>query len=100
MEPDATTVARIKQMAHEGKTIAQIGKDLGVDYWEVWNHAERSWRGTKWVITNRLNQLKTERDPDARIQLANEAAECVEYLYRRGIRMGDQIQRARNTLDS
>ena len=48
-------------MASEGKTIAQIGKELDADYWQVWNHV-RSWQGTKWVITNRLNRLIKEND--------------------------------------
>ena len=51
-ELEPAVIAQIRQMAHEGKTIARIGAELGVDYWEVWNHAERSWQGTKWVITN------------------------------------------------
>lgn len=100
MELDATTVAQIRQMAHEGKTIAQIGKDLGVDYWEVWNHAERSWQGTKWVITNRLRLLEKESDQATRERLAEEVAGCVEYIYQRGRQMGRQIDSARKTLDA
>jgi hypothetical protein len=99
MELDIATMEEIRRQAHAGKTIAQIGKELGVDYWEVWNHAERSWQGTKWIITNRLKRLAKENDPAIREQLANEADECVDYLFNQGKRMGRQIDRARKTLN-
>ena len=62
VELDRATIEEIKLQARNGKTIAQIGKELKVDYWEVWNHAERSWQGTKWIITNRLKLLAKEND--------------------------------------
>lgn len=99
MELDQATIDEIRRQARQGKTIAQIGKELRVDYWEVWNHAERSWLGTKWIITNRLNRLAKENDPAERRRLADEADECVGYLYYEGRRMGRQIDRARKTLN-
>lgn len=99
MELDQATIDEIKLQARNGKTIAQIGKELKVDYWEVWNYAERSWQGTKWIITNRLKFLAKEDDPDIRERLANEADECVDYLFDQGKRMGRQIDRARKTLN-
>ena len=29
----------IEQKAGQGMTIAQISKEMGIDYWLVWNHA-------------------------------------------------------------
>lgn len=91
---------RAWQMAHEGKTIAQISKELDLDYWQVWQNVERSWQGTKWIVTNRLNLLVKENDPAIREQLVSEAKECIEYLYQRGRHMGKQMDRARNALDT
>ncbi|MDE2788384.1 MAG: hypothetical protein OXL37_17235 [Chloroflexota bacterium] len=99
MELSQATIDEIKLQARNGKTIAQIGKELKVDYWEVWNYAERSWQGTKWIITNRLNLLAKENDPETRVRLAKEANECVGYLFDQGKRMGSQIDRARKTLN-
>ena len=99
MELTGIEIARAQQMADEGKTVAQISKELKVDYWEVWNHVPRSWQGTKWVITNRLNLLKNERSPATREKLVAEVAECIQYLYDRGRHMGKQIERARRTLN-
>ena len=33
-----STMDTVEQMAREGKTIARISRELGMDYWEVWNH--------------------------------------------------------------
>ena len=94
-----TEIARAQQMADEGKTVAQISKELKVDYWEVWNHVPRSWQGTKWVITHRLNLLKKERNRATREKLVADVAECIQYLYDRGRYMGKQIEHARRTLN-
>ena len=91
VELDQATIDEIRLQARNGKTIAQIGKELRVDYWEVWNYAERSWQGTKWIITNRLKLLAKENDPGIRERLANEADECVEYLFGQGKRMGVRL---------
>ena len=99
MELSEIEIAQAQQMADEGKTVAQISKELNVDYWEVWNHVPRSWQGTKWTITNRLNLLKKEKNSDNRERLAAEVDECVQYLYDRGRQMGKQIERARRSLN-
>ena len=99
MELTATQIAKAQQMADEGKTVAQISKELNVDYWEVWNHVPRSWQGTKWMITNRLNLLKKEKNAATRERLVVEVDECVQYLYDRGRQMGKQIEGARRTLN-
>ena len=36
-----------RQMAREGKTVASISKELGVDYGTVWKYVPHSWKGTK-----------------------------------------------------
>ena len=99
IELDASQIARAQQMANQGKTVSQISKEMHIDYWEVWNHVPRSWQGTKWVITNRLNLLKKEGNDEIRERLIAEVGECVQYLYDRGRQMGKQIERARKTLD-
>ena len=99
MELGKTEVDKVKQMAEEGHTIAQISKELGLDYWTVWDHA-RSWRGAKWMITNRLNRLVKEKDQAERQKLRDEANECVKYLYDAGQRLGRKVDQARKTLDS
>ena len=100
MELKPMEIAKAKQMADEGKTVAQISKELDVDYWAVWNHVPRSWQGTKWVITNRLKSLVKEANQPTRERMVSEVAECVQYLYDRGRQMGKQIERARNTLNN
>ena len=98
MELGPTEIAIAQQMASESKTIVQISKELKVDYWQVWNHV-RSWQGTKWIITNRLNLLVKEKDQSNREQLVNEVAECISYLYDQGKQMGNKIDRARKLLN-
>ena len=44
MELSAIEIEKAKQMGDAGRTIAQISKELSVDYWLVWNHV-RSWQG-------------------------------------------------------
>ena len=97
MEPSSAEIAKIEQMAGAGKTIAQISKELNLDYWLVWNHA-RSWQGTKWVITNRLRRLEKEQNQYIREQMLREIAECVDYFYYQGKHLGSQIERARKAL--
>ena len=98
MELGTIEIERAKQMAGEGQTIAQISRELGVDYWLVWNHV-RSLQGTKWVITRRLNRLAKEQDQSAREQMVTEVDECVDYLYDQLKRLGRRIDRARQSLN-
>ena len=51
---------RAMEMARAGKSIVQIHKDLGVDWYEVWNHIRKSegnawasWQGAKKIVPNR-----------------------------------------------
>lgn len=94
------------QMAKEGKTIASIHKELGVDYWEVWQHVRdvegtewSGWNGAKWIITHRLNRLVKERDEAKRKQLRDEADECVKYLHNAAKRLSRKVDKIRRELD-
>ncbi len=93
------TNSEMDRMAREGKTIAQISRELGMEYWEVWSQV-RGWRGTKWMITNRLRRLATENDQATREKLANEADESVKYLYNEGQRLSSKVDRIRKALNS
>ena len=93
------------QMARDGKSIADIHTDLGLDYWEVWNHIRTSggtdfssWRGAKWIVTHRLNLLVKEKDPSKRQELSDQAKECAKYIYEEGQRLSRKIHRARKEL--
>ena len=92
-------------MAREGKTIVWIHKELGLDYWEVWDHVRNSqgtdfssWHGAKWIITHRLNRLVNEKDQAERRMLRNQAAECVDYLYKEAKRLSRKVDLARKAL--
>lgn len=91
-------ITKAKLMADEGKTIAQISEELGVDYYLLWSHV-RSWQGTKQMITRRLNRLVKEQDQSTREQLVSEIQECVDYFYYQGRRLGSQVERARKVLN-
>ena len=93
---------RAVQMARGGNTIEGIRKELRVDYWEVWEHVRNiqgtewsSWRGAKWIVTNRLNRLVKEKDQDERQKLRDQANECVNYLFNAAKSLGTKVERAR-----
>ena len=93
-------------LAREGNNVPTIAKALGQEYWDVWNHVRNAegmefvgWRGAKWMITNRLNKLVREKDPDKRKLLKNEAAECANYLYKHGQSLSKKIERVRGIVD-
>lgn len=98
---------RAVQMARNGDTISRIHRELKVDWYEVWEHIRNvegtewtTWRGAKWIVTNRLNRLVKEQDQTKRQELRNEANECVNYLNEALRRMRSKVNRARRTLDS
>ena len=90
-------------MARNGKTVAQIERDLGVDYWDIWEHIRSvgaySWQGAKWIITRRLNSLVRENSKTRRKKLAEEANEMVEYLYYQGRRLGRMVDRVKRVVE-
>lgn len=92
--------ARAQRMALEGKNAVEISKELGIDYWDVWKYVPRTWRGTKQMITRRINRLVNENSPSARKQLASEVKEYIDYLYYGGMRLGRTVDRARKALGS
>lgn len=92
-------------MAREGMTIVQIHRELGLDYWDVWDHVRNSqgtdfssWHGAKWIITHRLNRLVNEKDTSERQKLRDQADECVNYLYREAKRLSRKVDAARKAL--
>ena len=101
---DDYTIEQVERMIGEGKTIVQVCNALGLEWPDVADYLhsvdKRSWRGAKRVITNRLNSLVKENDPVEREILAAEADKWVDYLYCDGKRLGEQVDRARNFIDS
>ncbi len=98
---------RAVQMARNGDTISRIHRELKVDWYEVWTHVKSAeetewttWRGAKWIVTNRLNRLVKKQDQDKRQKLRDEANECVNYLNDAAKRLRAKVRRARRTLDS
>ena len=65
--------------------------EMRLDWWEVRNTAKQSWRSAKVRITNRLNKLTTENDPEKRKFLAAEIDGYVDYLYAGGTALGRTI---------
>ena len=97
---------RAVKMAREGKRIPTISKELGLDYWEVWQHVRDAegtewsgWNGAKWMVTNRLNRLVKEKDEAKRKQLRDEADDCVKYLHSAAKRLSQKVDRIRRELD-
>ena len=87
------------QMAREGKTVAAISRELGVDYWTVWSHVPYSWMGAKKIITGRLKRLIRENNQATRKQLVKEADAFINRIYDDAKRLGRRIDRARKALD-
>jgi len=101
MTPEQQRLAA--EMARNGKTIAQIQRTLGVDYWDAWDHVRSvgaySWQGAKWISTRRLNTLVRERNPARRRALADEVYEMIEYMYYQGLRLGRTVDRVKRAIE-
>ena len=91
---------RAQRMAHEGRDAIDISKELGISYVEVWDLVPGSWRGSKTMITNRVNQLVKESDPAARERLVSEVKEQLDFLYESGRQLARKVASARKTLSS
>ena len=97
-------IEKAREMSIAGKNLPQIGKELGVDKYELWkeakswNHA-KSWQGAKWVITNRLNRLVKAKDPAVRERLVKEAKDCSDYIYYGGKGLRLRIDHASAALE-
>ena len=98
---------RAVHMARNGDSLTKIHRELGVDWYEVWEHVRNvegtewtTWHGAKWIVTNRLNKLVRERDPAKRQELRDEANKCVNYLHDAAKRLRTKVERARRTLES
>ena len=84
---DKRDIDDIIRQAKEGKSIAKISEELGIDYWEVYCAAygagERSARGVKTMISNRLKKLESVSDSAGKEKLLTEINELVWHLYSR-----------------
>ena len=87
-----------RQMAKEGKTITAIAKDLGISWGEASGYTT-GWQGAKTKITNRLNKLASEPDPEKRKKLAEEADGYVDFLYDAAKHLRSQVDGARKSLN-
>lgn len=89
-------------MASEGYTIEAIRKHLGLPddggWHEVRKHVD-SWLGTKNQITNRLNALADEPDPDKRQELKGELQERINFIYYQAHDVAEKIFRIREAFD-
>lgn len=99
MALDKATQDAINQKIALGHTYARISKDLELDWWDVRNVDKASWQSAKVRITNRLNKLAAENDPEKREGLVKEINGYVNYLYASGKALGktvDSIERIIN----
>ena len=101
---DDHTIEQVEQMIREGKTIVEVCDTLNLEWRDVSEYLhsvdKRSWVGAKKLITNRLKSLVKENDPEKRENLAAEADKWIDYLYYDGKRLGQQVDRARRSIDS
>ena len=87
---------KVREMALEGKTITRISKELDIS----WNEAYTlGWRGAKVRITNRLNKLADETNPEKRRKLAKEADLYVDFIYDAAKHLRTQVDSARKSLN-
>ena len=93
---DLKKIAR--QMAKEGKTITAIAEHLGISWNEVRGYTY-GWLGAKTRITNRLNKLASEPDPEKRKKLVEEADGYVDFLYDAAKHLRSQVDGARKSLN-
>ena len=87
-----------RQMAKEGKTITAIAEHLGISWNEVRGYTY-GWLGAKTRITNRLNKLASEPDPEKRKKLVEEADGYVDFLYDAAKHLRSQVDGARKALN-
>ena len=101
---DDHTIEQVERMIREGKTIVEVCDTLNLEWRDVSKYLhsvdKRGWIGAKKVITNRLKSLVKENDPEKREKLAAEADKWVDYLYYDGKRLGQQVDRARRSIES
>jgi len=75
----------MNELLANGTTISNIAREFPIyDYWEIyWKVNDHSFLGKKRTITNRINSLATERSLQVREELAAEAKELLNELYKR-----------------
>ena len=97
---DRETMRKVRQLASEGMTVSEIDRELGIgDYWTVWAHIpESTWRGARVKITNRLNRLIHEKDPDKRRVIVEAVQGYIDRFYYEGQYLGRVIQSIRKAI--
>ena len=89
--------AQIAGMINKGEKFYVIAKKIGKGCtWQdiqafCWQTGEMSWRGSKKMISSRLNRLPTASTRQEREQLASEIAKRVDYLYNCAKAMKDRL---------
>ena len=80
-----TDLEKMNELLANGTTISNIAREFPIyDYWEIyWKVNDHSFLGKKRTITNRINSLATERSLQVREELAAEAKELLNELYKR-----------------
>ena len=97
---------KILRLVQEGKPLSKIAEEdfPDIDYWEiwwtVWEGGERSARGVKKMITNRLNSLIEAGKKQDRQQLIDEISDLVSYLYKNHKKISEKLGKIRKTLEN
>ena len=99
MALDKEVIDEINRRIALGHTYARIHREMGLDWWDVRNSAQASWRATRRRITNRLDKLVDENDPSKRANLVQEIKDGVAYLHESGKALGAQIDRIEKILN-
>jgi (p)ppGpp synthase/HD superfamily hydrolase len=75
---------KMNAMLENGSTIAEIAKKYSqYDYWEIyWEVSDFSFLGKKRSITNRLNKLVSNKNRNEREEIAKEAKDLLDELYK------------------
>lgn len=95
---------KMRRLAQEGKQISKIvSEDFPqLDYWEVYfevySVGERSSRGIKRMITNRLNAMAANKSKSERTGIAEELHGLVWHLYENHKTNREKLSRIREAL--
>jgi (p)ppGpp synthase/HD superfamily hydrolase len=77
-------LTEMNDLVSKGKTIADLAKSYPqYGYWEIyWAVNDYSFLGKKRALTNRLKKLVVTQDKNARKEIADEAQELLNDLYK------------------
>lgn len=95
---------KMRRLAQEGKQISKIvaedfpKHDYWDVYWEVYGSGERSSRGMKRMISNRLSALVQKKSTNERKAILQEIDDLVWHLYENHKKNQKKIDRIRKIL--